>query len=65
MSAKLANPNPNPVVQVEAAVAGLAEAEVPIKRLLLLVDLARQGVPAGAPIPLERWHQVLRDLSLN
>ncbi len=64
-SAKLANPNPNPVVQVEAAVAGLAEAEVPIKRLLLLVDLARQGVPAGAPIPLERWHQVLRDLSLN
>ncbi|KAK9840836.1 hypothetical protein WJX81_007964 [Elliptochloris bilobata] len=51
--------------QVGAAVAGLAEAEVPIKRLLLLVDLARQGVPAGAPIPLERWHQVLRDLALN
>ena len=45
--------------------AGLAEAEVPIKRLLLLVDLARQGVPAGTPIPLPRWHQVLRDLALN
>ena len=52
-------------VQVSAAVAVLAEAEVPIKRLLLLVDLARQGVPAGTPIPLQRWHEVLRDLALN
>lgn len=52
-------------MQVGAAVAGLVEAEVPIKRLLLLLDLARQGVPAGAPIPLARWNQVLRDLSLN
>ena len=51
--------------QAGAAVAGLADAQVPIKRLLLLLDLARQGVPAGAHIPLARWHQVLADLSLN
>ncbi len=51
--------------QVEAAAAYLAEPETPIKRLLLLLDLARQGVPEGSHIPLERWSQVLRDLSLQ
>ncbi|CAK0783695.1 hypothetical protein CVIRNUC_006894 [Coccomyxa viridis] len=50
---------------VEAAAAYLAEPETPIKRLLLLLDLARQGVPEGSHIPLERWSQVLRDLSLQ
>jgi vesicle-fusing ATPase len=52
-------------VQLEAAVACLAEAEVPMKRLLLLVDLARQGVPEGQYIPVHRWSQVLTDLSLS
>jgi len=56
---------PGARAQAGAAVAGLADAQVPIKRLLLLLDLARQGVPAGAHIPLARWHQVLADLSLN
>ena len=50
---------------MEAAAAYLAEPETPIKRLLLLLDLARQGVPEGSHIPLERWSQVLRDLSLQ
>lgn len=52
-------------VQLQAAVASLAEAEVPMKRLLLLVDLARQGVADGQYIPLDRWTQVLTDLSLS
>lgn len=52
-------------VQLEAAASCLTESEVPIKRLLLLVELARQGVPEGSPIPLERWMQVLQDLSLQ
>lgn len=43
----------------------LVEAEVPIKRLLLTVDLARQGVAEGQFIPLQRWTQVLADLSLS
>ncbi len=52
-------------MQLDAAVASLAEQEVPMKRLLLLVDLARQGVPDGQHIPLQRWIQVLTDLSLS
>ena len=52
-------------LQLEAAASCLTEAEVPIKRLLLLLDLARQGVPEGSHIPLERWMQVLHDLSLQ
>ena len=51
--------------QLEAAVACLVEAEVPIKRLLLTVDLARQGLDEGAAIPLQRWTQTLADLSLS
>ncbi|CAL8461921.1 g1452 [Coccomyxa elongata] len=50
---------------LDAAVASLAEQEVPMKRLLLLVDLARQGVPDGQHISLQRWIQVLTDLSLS
>ena len=52
-------------LQLEAAASCLVEAEVPIKRLLLLLDLARQGVPEGSHIPLDRWMQVLQDLSLQ
>ena len=51
--------------QLEAAVACLVEAEVPIKRLLLTVDLARQGLQEGQHIPLARWTQTLADLSLS
>lgn len=53
------------LLQLEAAVACLVEAEVPIKRLLLTVDLARQGLAEGAAIPLQRWTQTLADLSLS
>ena len=33
--------------------------QVPIKRLLLWIDMARQGVEKDARIPLSRWSQVL------
>ncbi|KAG2433336.1 hypothetical protein HXX76_008400 [Chlamydomonas incerta] len=36
---------------------------VPMKKLLLWVEMARQDVPEGQKIPLARWEQVLRDLS--
>ena len=38
---------------------------VPIKRLLLLVELARQGVPEDQHIPLQHWTQALKGLSLS
>ena len=52
--------------QLDAAVAELPDADVPIKRLLLLLDLARQGQPAEQPqTSLTRWAQVLRDLAVS
>lgn len=36
---------------------------VPMKKLLLWVEMARQDVPEGQKVPLARWEQVLRDLS--
>lgn len=37
---------------------------VPIKKLLLWVEMARQALPEGAgKIPLAAWHTVLQDLS--
>jgi len=36
---------------------------IPIKKLLLWVEMARQDAAPGARIPLERWQQVLEDLS--
>ena len=52
--------------QLDAAVAELPDADVPIKRLLLLLDLARQGQPEEQPeASLERWAQVLRDLAVS
>jgi hypothetical protein len=37
---------------------------VPIKKLLLWLEMARQSLPdPGAPIPLAAWTTVLQDLS--
>ncbi|KAK9852554.1 hypothetical protein WJX84_006225 [Apatococcus fuscideae] len=48
--------------EMEMAVASLLDSEVPIKRILLLVDMARQSVPEGYAIPIARWTQVIRDI---
>ena len=45
------------------AVASLLEPELPIKRLLLLLEMARQAAPGSPTIPLQHWAQVLRDLA--
>lgn len=45
------------------AVASLIETQMPIKRLLLLLDMARQDVLEGAPTPLMKWNQTIRDVS--
>lgn len=37
--------------------------QVPIKKLLLWLELARQDVQPGEKIPLDKWQTVLRDLS--
>jgi hypothetical protein len=43
----------------------LLEPEVPVKRLLLLVELARQGLEAGRrAVPLARWTQIIQDLAM-
>ena len=37
---------------------------VPVKKLLLWLEMARQDLPPGTKkIPLMQWHKVLRDLS--
>jgi hypothetical protein len=36
---------------------------VPIKKLLLWLEMARQEVPQGQKLSLQKWEQVLRDLS--
>ena len=52
------------VLQLDAAVAELTDPRVPIKRLLLLLDLARQGqAEEERAASLARWAQVLRDLA--
>eukprot|EP00191_Tetraselmis_sp_GSL018_P003273 CAMPEP_0177605460 /NCGR_PEP_ID=MMETSP0419_2-20121207/16713_1 /TAXON_ID=582737 /ORGANISM="Tetraselmis sp., Strain GSL018" /LENGTH=667 /DNA_ID=CAMNT_0019099611 /DNA_START=370 /DNA_END=2373 /DNA_ORIENTATION=- len=48
--------------EVDAAVAHLIDPEVPIKRLLLLLEMARQGIK-GPYIPIERWSECLMDLT--
>ena len=54
------------LAQLGAAVAELVDPEVPIKRLLLLLDLARQGQPEEErAASLTRWAQVLRDLAVS
>ena len=47
---------------VDALVGSIRE-RVPIKKLLLWIDMAKQGVEKDARIPLSRWSQVLLDLS--
>ncbi len=55
-----------PVLQLDIAVAELPDLEVPIKRLLLLLDLARQGQAEDErATSLARWSQVLRDLAVT
>ena len=52
-------------VIMSAAKGGTFAAEMPIKRLLMLLELARQG-GAGQQadvIDLERWRQVIQDLA--
>lgn len=49
--------------EVDMAVANILEAELPIKRLLMLLEMARQGVLDTDTIPITHWSQVLRDLA--
>ena len=51
------------VMQVDMAMANILEAEVPVKRLLMLLEMARQGIPDNSTIPIPHWSQVLRDLA--
>ena len=48
--------------ELDTAVAELVD-EVPMKRLLLLLDLARQGQEAGEQVPVTRWSAVIQDLA--
>ena len=49
-------------LQLEVAVQEL-EDSIPIKRLLLLLDLAKQGQPVEDPsVPLGKWTKVIQEL---
>ena len=53
---------------VELAIASLMEPEVSVKRLLMLLEMARQAAVAASgdasgPIPVMVWNSVLRDLT--
>jgi vesicle-fusing ATPase len=53
-----------PGVELDAAAQELG-GMVPMKQLLLLVDLARQGLPEESSfLPLERWNRVIQDLGI-
>ncbi len=45
------------------ALTSSAGKQVPIKKLLLWLEMAKQDVAAGQKISLARWKQVLADLS--
>jgi vesicle-fusing ATPase len=45
------------------ALTSTASKLVPIKKLLLWIELAKQGLAADQKIPLPRWRQVLSELS--
>eukprot|EP00891_Asterochloris_glomerata_P007298 jgi/Astpho2/7298/fgenesh1_pm.00113_%23_29_t len=49
--------------EMDMAVASLTDTSMSMKRLLLLIDMARQGLPEGTPIPIAKWSQVIRDVS--
>lgn len=46
------------------AVASLLEPEMSMKRLLLLLELAREGLPDGKAVPIGNWQQILRDFTV-
>ena len=51
---------------VDLAISALMEVEVPIKRLLMLLEMARQsggGEGGGQRISITHWNQVLRDMA--
>jgi hypothetical protein len=53
-------------VQLEEAVGTLLDVDMPMKRLLLLFDLARQGLPEGQlAVPVGRWAKVIQDLAIS
>ena len=49
-------------LQVDMAVASLLDPEMPIKRLLLLLDMARQDMKGQEHIPIAHWSQVVREI---
>lgn len=52
--------------ELDVAVQEITDDAVPIKRLLLLLDLARQGLKEEeATVSIGRWTRVLQDLSLS
>ena len=56
---------PSPRPQLEVAAQELEDGAMPIKRLLLLLDLARQGLEEGErAVPISRWTQVIQDLGI-
>jgi vesicle-fusing ATPase len=60
------NPRPTPTQAVEAMSSLVGSSMVPLKKLLLWLEMARQQLPddaAGGKIPLSAWMKVLRDLS--
>jgi vesicle-fusing ATPase len=51
--------------ELDIAVAELPDG-IPMKKLLLLLDLARQGLPdEEAVIPIQTWTRVIQDLALG
>lgn len=55
-----------PAAQLQEAVGTLLDTNIPIKRLLLLLDLARQGLPEGEQaVPVGRWATVIQDLAIS
>eukprot|EP00192_Tetraselmis_astigmatica_P006746 CAMPEP_0117653924 /NCGR_PEP_ID=MMETSP0804-20121206/3461_1 /TAXON_ID=1074897 /ORGANISM="Tetraselmis astigmatica, Strain CCMP880" /LENGTH=722 /DNA_ID=CAMNT_0005460153 /DNA_START=175 /DNA_END=2343 /DNA_ORIENTATION=- len=50
--------------EVDEAVSFLLDSEVPMKRLLLLLEMARQDQTSGQRIPMERWRTCLTDLNM-
>ena len=49
-------------LQVDMAVASLLESEISIRRLLKLLDLARDSSDENNLVNIQRWQQVLRQL---
>jgi vesicle-fusing ATPase len=53
-------------MQLDVAVQELGDVRMPVKKLLLLVDLARQGLqPGQEDVSLQRWTAVVQDLGIQ